>query len=120
LEWTPSPQPIEDETVPVHIVNLIIHSITGPDDHVFAGDTITLSVSVSMEPDDTPIPYQWQLNENDLSDSKTYSGVNNATLRITNIQDENKGKYRVSVAHSESRFIGNVTITVGKCDDYGL
>jgi hypothetical protein len=122
VEWTinqPSPQPIK-EMVPVNIVNLIIHNITGPDDHVFAGDNITLSVSVSVEPDDTPIPYQWQLNRYDLSDSNTYKGVNTAMLTITNIQDKNKGEYRVSVAHSESRFTGNVTITVGKCDEYGL
>jgi hypothetical protein len=109
-------QPIEYERVPVNIVNLTIHSITGPNDHVLAGDTITISVSVSVEPADTPIPYQWQLNGNDLSDSNTHKGVNTATLTITNIQDQDKGKYRVSVAHSESRFTGNVTITVGKCD----
>lgn len=123
LEWKlnqPSPHPIEEEMVPVNIVDLTIHNITGPEDHVFAGDNITLSVSVFMEPGDTPIPYQWQLDGNDLSDSNTYKGVNTATLRITNIQDENEGEYRVSVAHSESRFTSNVTITVGKCDEYVL
>ena len=120
LEWKPSPHPIKDERVPVNIVNLIIHNITGPEDHVFAGDNITLSVSVSVDPVDTPIPYQWQLDGNDLSNSDTYKGVNTAMLRIFNIQDENEGEYRVSVAHSESRFTNNVTITVGKFGEYGL
>ena len=123
LEWKlsqPSLHSIKDEMVPVNIVNLIIHNITGPENHVFAGDNITLSVSVSVEPGDTPIPYQWQLDGNDLNNSDTYKGVNTATLRIFNIQDEHKGEYRVSVAHSESRFTSNVTITVGKYDEYCL
>ena len=123
LEWKlnqSSPHPIEYERVPVNIVDLTILNITGPEDHVFAGDNITLSVSVSVDPGDiyTLIPYQWQLDGNDLNDSNTYKGVNMAKLKITNIQDENEGEYRVSIAHSESRFTSNVTITVGKCDNY--
>ena len=123
LEWKlnqPSPHPIEYEKVPVNIVDLTILNITGPEDYVSAGDNITLSVSVSVEPVYTLIPYQWQLDGNDLSNSDTYEGVNTATLRIYNIQDEHKGEYRVSVAHSQSRFTNNVTITVGKYDEYCL
>lgn len=118
LEWnsSPPPQPIEYEMVPVHIVDLTTFNVTGPHGHVYAGEDITLSVGVSVDPDNTPIPYQWQLNGDDLSDSDRYKGTNTARLRIINIQDENKGEYRVSVAHSESRFSSNVTISVGKCD----
>lgn len=119
LLWNPGVPgyPIEYEIVPVNIVDMNVSNITGPNNNnmVTAGDNIELSVSVSVYPDNTHIPYQWQLNGNDLSDSDTYNGTNTATLRITNIQDENKGEYRVSVAHSESHFTNTVTVSISKC-----
>ena len=111
LEWKPQP-----EKVPVNIIDMNNVSITGPNNLVTAGDNIELHVSVSVDPENTKIPYQWQLNGNDLNDSDTYKGTNTYKLRIINIQDNNKGKYRVSVAHSESRYTNNLTINVGKCE----
>ena len=98
----------------MNIVNMTASNVIGPNHIVIAGDNFELSVNVEVDPDDTSIPYQWQLNGTDLSDSNTYEGTKTAMLRITNIQDDNRGKYRVFIAHSESGFTNSVTISIGK------
>ena len=99
----------------VYIVNMSSTDPTGRT-VVIAGDDTELSVSVTIFPDDIPVPYQWQVNETDLTDNSTYQGTKNATLKISKVQGSNKGRYRVSVAHSASRFTNSTEVVVGKLD----
>ena len=65
------------------------HDITGlADKFVKVGDTVTLSVSAKGAP---PLTYQW------LKDKKPLTGITGASLRITNAQLTDAGKYSVTI-----------------------
>lgn len=103
---------LHDETS-VYIVDMNFTHPTGQT-VVIVGDDVELSVDVTIFPNDVPVPYQWQVNETDLTDNSTYQGTKTATLRIFNAQDDCKGRYRVSVAHSASGFTESIKLHVGK------
>jgi N-acetylmuramoyl-L-alanine amidase len=66
------------------------------------GSTVQFSVVASGNP---PLSYQWRRNGANLANGGKFSGVNTATLTITNVQQTEAGNYDVVVSNTN----GSVT-----------
>lgn len=66
------------------------------------GATVTFSVTATGT---APLSYQWRRNGVNLTNTGKFSGVNTATLTITNVQQTEVGNYDVVVANA----VGSVT-----------
>lgn len=101
-----------------YIVNMQVNGptlITSDSTVVIAGDTVSITVNVTTSPDDTPIPYQWQLNGNNLySNIDKYQGMQSEELTIFNVEDADKGLYTCIVANSASGISKSLNLTVGE------
>ena len=91
--------------------------------NVVAGKDVEFTVSATAaDTDDESLKYQWQLNGVTMVNSEHVSGTTEHILKITNVQNEDEGRYRcvVSNGHGYSCFMRNVTsksaqLKVGKC-----
>ena len=66
------------------------------DCRVLAGGTAHFSLEVTAQ---SPTTYQWQKNSEDMVDGGHYSGVNTATLVISQADDDDLATYRCAVTH---------------------
>ncbi len=77
---------------------------------VDTGNTATFTVLATSA---TPISYQWQKNESNLSNSGHYSGVTTATLTITGATSNDAATYRcVLTNYLASTISSNATLTM--------
>ena len=102
----------------VHIVDMDVSTPTlnGSDGEIIiSGDTVSISVSVTAYPDDTPIPYQWRVNGSNLPpDGDKYQGTRSNVLTIYNVESRDQGAYACLVAHSASGVTKSLNLTVGE------
>ncbi len=92
---------------------IAVLTVTGPpaitaqpaSQSVATGANAGFSVTASGTP---PLSYQWRFNGTNLANSGQVSGVNSATLSLTNAQPTNAGSYSVVVTN----VAGSVTSTV--------
>ncbi len=74
------------------------------------GSTVTFNVGVKGTP---PLAYQWYLNNTPLISFGNVSGADTPTLRITGVQTNQAGTYRVEVYNAiDTAFSSNATLTV--------
>jgi hypothetical protein len=59
-----------------------------------------------------PLSYQWQRNGQNLADGARISGSGSSTLRISNVQSNDAGEYRVIVSNGAASATSSATLTV--------
>ncbi len=81
-----------------------------PNQSLLAGTNATFSVVATGQ---SPLFYQWSLNQTNLADNAHLSGATNAVLTLSNIMAGDVGNYQVVVSNSHGSVTSsNATLTV--------
>ena len=64
------------------------------------GDPASFSVTATGDPSAGPLTYQWQHAGTNLSNGGHFSGVNTATLTVSNASTNDAGSYRCVLSNS--------------------